>query len=67
VIDQVPCWLHPPLLTSEVAGRNATLSWSIPSQAAEVYVNVTTNPAPSLGAGFEQVNVANDKVTGTYS
>jgi hypothetical protein len=66
-LKEVSCWLHPPVAHSQVNGRNATLSWSIPSQAKEIYLNVTRDPTPAINGGFKVVNVVNERVTGRSS
>jgi hypothetical protein len=66
VLDRVDCWMHPPVGRSSVAGRDVALSWAVPGRAVEVYLNVTTDPAPSVDGGFVTVNVANERVTGSY-
>lgn len=66
VIDKIPYWMHPPIMSSETNGRNVVLSWSIPSQATEVYLNVTNNPELKVNGSFVTINIANDIVTGSY-
>ncbi|UUZ85858.1 hypothetical protein LJK88_21790 [Paenibacillus sp. P26] len=66
VIDKISFWMHPPLLSSEIVGNRATLNWAIPSQATEVYLNVTRKPELGVDGGFQVVDVANERVTGTY-
>jgi hypothetical protein len=66
-LNEISCWLHPPIIHSRVNGNNAILSWSVHSQAKEVYLNVTTDPTPSINGGFKVVNICNTKVTGSNS
>lgn len=62
-IDRMSFWIHPPVLHTEVQGNTATLTWSAPSQAAEVYLNVTTDPRLKVDGSFEMIDVANECVT----
>jgi hypothetical protein len=65
VIDRgLDGWMHPPLLHAKPWGNSATLTWSGPSEARDLYLNVTTNPEPAEDGGFTVVNVANERVTG---
>jgi hypothetical protein len=56
-------WLNPPVLRSEVQGNKATLSWDSPSQAQELYLNVTTQPEFSYSGLFKSITVINERVT----
>ncbi|MBN2360143.1 MAG: hypothetical protein JXR83_11880 [Deltaproteobacteria bacterium] len=62
-LDEVVCWVQPPLLQATVSGRRATLAWSAPSRAQQLYLNVTRDPTLSVAGGFAVVDVANSVVT----
>lgn len=69
LIDQSPQinsryhWLHPASLRSEVQGSTARLFWDAPSQAQELYLNVTTEPELADSGLFKRIIVRNEKVT----
>lgn len=64
VIDRVPSWMHPPRLLCDIQGQTAKLHWSVPAQASEVYLNVSSRNELAVHGGFAAVDVLNQQVTG---
>ncbi len=60
-------WMHPPVVKNTVSGTQAILNWSIPSQAGETYLNVSTDPETTITGSFKTINVTNEAITNTYS
>jgi hypothetical protein len=56
-------WLNPPVLRSKVQGNTATLFWDSPSQAQELYLNVTTQPDFTDSGLFKSITVINERVS----
>ncbi|HZI11229.1 MAG TPA: hypothetical protein VE153_12660, partial [Myxococcus sp.] len=62
----VTCWMHPPVGWAWSRGPGSMqLGWSTPGRAERVYLNVTTDPRPSVQGGFQTVNVFNGGVSGS--
>lgn len=60
-------WMHPPVIRSSVSHDTVLLSWSIPSQSQEAYMNISSSSSTDVAGNFKIVNVANERVTGKYA
>ena len=58
-------WMHPPRTHS--VDSSATLTWSIPSQAQAVYLQVSTSPLTDVSGVLKNPNIVNGNVTNAYS